>query len=137
MTLTSSWHILYIEGWSSTNVLSVTATYQGPDTGNVPIVIPANRNPLFVPVNFKECNPFGLMNGERNFTMCAYNVKFNFNVGNVFQFSTFYELVRTRINFFLSKAMLFILASRFSSSYVTLSGKDDLCWQSQFNDFED
>ena len=107
MTLTSSWHILYIEGWSSTNVLSVTATYQGPDTGNVPIVIPAFHNPLGSSSSavgrYLECNPTGLISGDRNFTMCAYNVKFSYNIGNLAQLYTYY----TQVSFDQSSIVLF------------------------------
>jgi hypothetical protein len=93
-------HILYIEGWSSTDVLSITATYQGPDTDNVAVVIPAFRNTLgssgassFPGDIFSECNPKGIRTGDRNFTMCAYNVKTNFNLGNLAQFFNFYKQV--------------------------------------------
>jgi hypothetical protein len=94
-------HILYIEGWSSTNVLSITATYQGPDTDNVAIVIPAFRNTLaassvssFPGDIFADCNPKGVIPGDRNFTICAYNVKTNFNLGNLAQFFNFYRQVK-------------------------------------------
>ena len=93
-------HILYIEGWSSTEVLSISATYQGPDTGNTATVIPAYRNPFGPPPVsfpgdiFSECNPKGLVTGDSNFTICAYNAKSNSDIGNLAQFFTFYLQVR-------------------------------------------
>jgi hypothetical protein len=107
-------HILFIEGWSSTDVLSITATYQGPDTGNVPAIIPAFRNSLFSPSrtssspgeSFTECNPKGVVTGERNFTICAYNVRTNLNVANLAQLSNFYSQVPILFPFQKFQSML-------------------------------
>ena len=106
VTLSVGSHIIYVEGWSSTDVLSITATYQGPDTSNIAVVIPAFRNTLgsssvssFPGDIFANCNPQGLINGDRNFTICAYNVKTNYNLGNLAQFFNFYRQVSILYDF--------------------------------------
>ena len=76
-------HTLYVEGWSANAMLSITATFQGPDTLNMPFAIPG-------PV---PCLPFAPGAGDGNFTICGYNADSSIDLGAIFHFYYYYNEV--------------------------------------------
>ena len=74
-------HTVYVEGWSRSAYLSVTATYQGADTQNIKMAIPG----------FKECDPNGPSRGDGNFTICGYRADNSINLGSVDQFFAYHS----------------------------------------------
>ena len=78
VSLIAGIHSIYIEGWSQSAQLSLSATYQGVDTNNSLIPIQAVVSPA-APSHtfsiFEECNPsssFFKANGNGLFTICGF-----------------------------------------------------------------
>lgn len=69
-------HVLYIEGWARLSTLSMSATYQGPDTSSLKSLIPSAQNPDPLPINisaFSECDPIeSKVVDDGVFTICAF-----------------------------------------------------------------
>jgi hypothetical protein len=82
--LQSGNHTLYVEGWSANYMLSITVTYQGPDTLNMPFPIPGPA----------PCHPYAPGAGENNFIICGYNSDSSINVVAISHFYTYLSQVR-------------------------------------------
>ena len=73
--ITSGLHILYVEGWARGSGLSLSATYQGPDTSMLRSPISSALTPRAVPVNvsaFLECDPEQSNVQDGIFTLCGF-----------------------------------------------------------------
>ena len=79
-------HTLYVEGWSYNAYLSITATFQGPDTLNMQFAIPG-------PV---PCLPWATGSGINNFTICGYNAASSIDLAAISHFYTYYNQVCSR-----------------------------------------
>jgi hypothetical protein len=78
-------HSLYVEGWSNTAALSISATFNGFDTLRSAVVIPG----------FWQCDPSGPGVTGMSFTICGYKADNSINLGNVLDLFTYYNQVRT------------------------------------------
>ena len=96
LALETGVHFLYIDGWSSTSFLSMSATYQGPDTGNSPVPIRSTRNPFAFsnPVSrYSECNFSSFINDDKNFTICGFKASNDVNLWSVEDVFVYYTQV--------------------------------------------
>lgn len=95
--LSSGQHTLYIEGWSNSEVLSMAATYSGPDTLNSTAVFQAVSSPgapsSALPV-FKECDAEEMLIGGNAFTICAFKASNEINLQKVDDLYAHYKQVR-------------------------------------------
>ena len=90
-------HLLYIEGWSDSDDLSISATYAGPDTLNQSSFIQAVSNPrapsVIGPV-FREYDAQEAIVGSNNFSICAFKADNDLNLLKVDDVNSYYEQVR-------------------------------------------
>ena len=100
-TLSSGSHVLYIEGWSRSSLLSISATFQGADTMNQASPFsPCKYNPLAPPKRvsvFSECNPTGVRSGDNNFTLCTFKIDNALNLWHVDDAFTYYQQVTEKM----------------------------------------
>ena len=102
-TLGKGTHNIYIEGWSKSSQLSMSATYQGPDTNNALVPIQAVTSP-FAPSNsystFRECDPTSssanMGAGKGKFTICGFRVDSTLDLHSVDDVHALYSAVRAR-----------------------------------------
>jgi hypothetical protein len=83
VTLKPGNHTLYAEGWSANAMLSITATYQGPDTLNMQFAIPGPA----------PCLPYSPGAGDNNFVICGYNSDSSLNMAAISHFYTYFNQV--------------------------------------------
>ena len=83
VTLKPGNHTLFAEGWSANSVLSITATFQGPDTLNMQFAIPGPA----------PCLPYSPGAGDNNFVICGYNSDSSLNVAAISHFYTYFNQV--------------------------------------------
>lgn len=93
--LASGLHNMYIEGWAQSAALSMSATYQGPDTlgQELPIqAVTSPQAPQSAPPFFPECPSNGRA-GENNFTICAFKASNEIDLGRVDDIQKYYSQV--------------------------------------------
>ena len=76
-------HTLYVEGWSATAMLSITATFQGPDTLNMPFAIPGPT----------PCLPFAPSAEDGKMVICGYNAVISIDLGAIWEFYYYFNQV--------------------------------------------
>ncbi len=93
ITLDAGLHSMYIEGWAQSSALSMSATYQGPDTMGQELAIQAVTSPqapLSVPPVFSECS-VGEISGS--FMICAFKASSEIDLSRVDNVDTYYRQV--------------------------------------------
>ena len=85
VTLQAGNHTLYVEGWSRTATLSITATLDGYDSLSNTVVIPG----------LWQCNPNGPSASSMNFTICGYRADYSLTLGSALDLFTYYNQVRS------------------------------------------
>ena len=84
-TLTSGFHTMYLEGWTQSATLSMSASFRGPDTSGEEMEIHADSSPFAPsssPASFHECPSDG-DSGDSNFTVCAFKASNQVDLGRV------------------------------------------------------
>ena len=96
VAISSGLHVLYIEGWSRSSVLSMATTYQGPDTSNLIIPIAPVTNTAASAINvstFLECDPMLSSTLDGIFTLCGFKADNNTDLKSVDDLYTYYKQV--------------------------------------------
>ena len=97
---------MYIEGWAQSSALSMSATYQGPDTLGQELLMQAVTSPQApssAPPLFPECPPGGKA-GDNNFTMCAFKASSEIDLSRVDDVQKYYSQVCVSACFTCSSA---------------------------------
>lgn len=81
ISLAAGNHTLYVEGWSRNSVLSIAATYQGPDTSSQKIVL----------AGYYQCP--ALENEPGVFTICGFKADSSVNLNSWSDLYTYYNQV--------------------------------------------
>ena len=81
VTLQAGNHAMYVEGWSRTAALSITATFQGADTLSNKVAIPGTW----------PCLPNASGAGDSNFVICGYKADNSVNVAGISNFFDYYN----------------------------------------------
>ena len=81
VTLQAGNHTLYVEGWSNSAALSITATFQGADTLSNKVAIPGTW----------PCLPNAPGAGDSNFVICGYKADNSVNVAGISNFFDYYN----------------------------------------------
>jgi hypothetical protein len=86
---------MYIEGWAQSSALSMSATFQGPDTMGQEHSIQAVTSPQApspAPPLFPECPSMG-KSGDSNFTICAFKASNEIDLTRVDDVQKYYSQV--------------------------------------------
>jgi hypothetical protein len=95
IALAAGLHSMYIEGWAQSSALSMSATYQGPDTMGQEHSIQAVTSPQApspAPPLFPECPSMG-KSGDNNFTICAFKASNEIDLTRVDDVQKYYSQV--------------------------------------------
>ena len=95
ITLAAGLHNMYIEGWAQSAALSMSATYQGPDTSGQELSVQAVTSPqapASAPPLFPECPSNGKA-GDNNFTICGYRASNEIDLSRVDDVQKYYAQV--------------------------------------------
>jgi hypothetical protein len=99
--LAAGLHNMYIEGWAQSSALSMSASYQGPDTLGQELLVQAVTSPQAppsAPPLFPECPSSGKA-GDNNFTICAFKASSEIDLSRVDDVQKYYSQVCMSVSF--------------------------------------